>query len=110
MVLASPLVSNTPAPSTDGQIVSLGSLTFLAREWTSIAIKYLIELVKETIENYGITFLSNNIGKGIKEQVVRDRPSETRRTWTQIRTIKEHYHKEKKNGNMSQDCNGFGST
>ena len=40
-------------------------------------------------------FLSNNIEiKRIREQVVRDHPSEARRTWTQVwDKLKRHYHK-----------------
>ena len=54
-MLASPPVLDTPRPSNDGHVVDLGSPPLLAREWTHRATKYLAELVKERIENYGTT-------------------------------------------------------
>ena len=53
MMLAEPPILGTPGPSSDGNIVDLGSPPLLAREWTHRATKYLVELVKEHIETYG---------------------------------------------------------
>ena len=69
VVFASPPVSGTLRPSADGHIVGLGSSPLLAREWTHRATKYPIELVKERIESYGTTVLSNNIGRRFENKL-----------------------------------------
>lgn len=58
MVLASPLILDTPAPSTNGQIVGLELL--LAKKWTHVATKYLVDLVKKKIKSHNF-FLGNSI-------------------------------------------------
>lgn len=108
MVLASPPIFGTPASSTDGQIVDLGSPLFSAKEWIHVATKYLIELVKERIESYAIIVFKQQHWESIREHVVRDRPSETKRTWTQVRDkwhkFKRHYYyKEMKMHNIMDD-------
>ena len=77
------------------------------KDWTYVAIEYLIESVKERIERYDIIIFKQQHWEMIKEHVVRDHPSETRKFWTQVMdkrdNFKWHYHKEKKIHNVSGD-------
>ena len=99
MVFASPSVLGTLGPSTDGHVVGLGSPPLLPREWIRGATKNVMELVKERIESYGIIVFKQQHWERIREHVVRDHPSEARRTWTQVRDkcdkFKQHHCKEK---------------
>ena len=105
MVLASLLILGTPRPSNDGNVVSLRSPPLLAREWAHEATKYLVELVKEHIESYGTAVFKQQHWERIQEQVIKDHPSEARRTWTQVRD-KLKRHKEKKLHNVTGDNAG----
>jgi hypothetical protein len=110
IVLASPPILGTPSLPTDDEIAGLGSTSFPAREWTHSATKFLIELVKERIESFGTTMFKQQNWERIKEQILKEHPSEARRTWTQIRDKwdkpKRHYHKEKKLHNVTGDNAG----
>ena len=81
-----------------------------SREWTQASTKSLIELVKERIESYGTNVLKQKHWERIREQVVKDHPSKTRRTWIQVQDkwdkLKRHYHKEKKIHNVIGDNGG----
>ena len=50
----------------------------VSKEWTQVATKYLIQLVKERIESYKITIYKQKYWKRIREQVVKDHSSETK--------------------------------
>ena len=110
MVLASPPILGAPGPSNDGHVAALGSPPLLPREWTHGATKYLVELVKERIESYGTAVFKKQHWERIWEHVIKDHPSEARRTWTQVRDkwdkLKRHYHKEKKLHNVTGDNAG----
>ena len=110
MVLASPPILGAPGPSNDGHVAGLGSPPLLAREWTHGATKFLVELVKERIESYGTAVFKQQHWERIREQVIKDHPSEARRSWTQVRDkwdkLKRHYHKEKKLHNVTGDNAG----
>ena len=92
----------------DLQLMStLGSPPLLVREWIHEATKYLIELVKERIEDYGTIVFKQQHWERIREQLVRDHLSKVRRAWTQVKDkwdkLKRHYHKEKKLHNVTDD-------
>lgn len=54
IVLTSTPILGTPSLPTDSEIIGLGSSFLPAREWTDGATKFLIKLVKEMIESFGI--------------------------------------------------------
>ena len=84
MIIASPPHLSTPPPSTS-DVAIVGATSFLpSREWTQASTKSLIELVKERIESYGTNIFKQKHWKRIREQVVKDHPTEARRTWIQV--------------------------
>ena len=85
-------ITLTPPPvlgvltPTNGHIVGLESPPLLAKEWTHVAIKYLIEFMKERIESYGTNVFKQQHWERIIEQAMRDYHAEARRIWTKVRT------------------------
>ena len=60
--------------------MGLDSPPLLVSEWTHGAINYLIKLVKEIIESCGTLVFKQHHWERIREHIVRDHPSEARKT------------------------------
>ena len=107
MIIASPLRLGTPPPSTSDVAIVGASPSLPSREWTQASTKSLIELVKERIESYGTNGFKQKHWERIREQVVKNHPTEARRIWIQVRDkwdkLKRHYHKEKRIHNVTRD-------
>lgn len=65
MVLASPPILGVLGPLNDGHVAGCGLLPLLAREWIHRAMKYLIELVNESIKSYGTAVFKQQQSKWI---------------------------------------------
>ena len=85
MIIASPLRLGTPTPNTSDVAIMGATPPFPSREWTQAFTKFLIELVKERIESNGTNVFKQKHWERIREQVIKDHPSEARRTWIQVR-------------------------
>ena len=83
----------------------------VSRQWTQGATRCFLKLVKENIETYGSSLFQQKHWVRIREQLVKDHPSEEKRTWLQVRDkwdkLKRHYFKEKKVYNLIGDNGGF---
>ena len=86
MIIASPPRLNTPPPSTSDVAIVRATPPLPSREWTQASTKFLINLVKERIESYEVSTnaFKQKHWERIREQVIKDHPSEVRRTWIQV--------------------------
>ena len=109
-IIASPPRLGTPPPSTSDVAIVGATPSLPSREWTQASTKFLIELVKEIIKSYATNVFKQKHWERIREQVIKDHPSEARRTWIQVRDkwdkLKRYYHKEKKVHNVTGDNGG----
>ena len=80
MIIASPPYLGTPPPSTSDVAIVEATPSLPSREWTQASTKFLIELVNERIESYETNVFKEKHGERIREQIIKDHPSEARRT------------------------------
>ena len=71
MVLALPPILGVSESLNDGHVATCGSPLLLAREWTHEATKFLVELVKKSIESYCTAVFKQQHWERIQEQVIK---------------------------------------